>query len=140
MAVDSRQQTHLNGISYGYAAPQFTNPWGSTPGVSSATYATSAPATSLDTQPHLQRPLTLPPYNTLPVATTLASGPSLLAGNYGHPSNVTQPQYPQYTASGSAGYQPVTAPGYLNLPDNRAAGFAFSQSDARRPSHPYVEL
>jgi len=93
----------------------------------------------LDNRSHIQpRPLTLPSYSSLPVATTtLASTPSLLSTHYGHPSNVPQSQYPAYTASGSSGYQPVTAPGFINLPDNRAAGFNFAQNDARRPSHSY---
>jgi hypothetical protein len=146
MAVDSRQQSHhLNGMSYGYAGPHFTNPWGSNQAgsVSSAAYASTQPtSSSLDNQSQIQQrnPLTLPPYNTLPVAsTTLASGPSLLAAHYGHPANVTQPQYPQYTASVSAGYQ-TTAPGFINLPDNRAAAFGFAHNDARRPSHSYGHL
>jgi hypothetical protein len=141
MAVDSRQQSHLGGLSYGYPAPQFSNPWGTNPAVSSAAYATTqAPSPNLDSQPHLQqRNLTLPPYNTLPVTTTtLGSGQSLLAAAYGHPPTVTQSQYPQYSASGSTGYQTVTAPGYINLPDSRAAGFGFTQNDSRRPSHPCV--
>ena len=142
MAVDSRQQSHLSGMSYGYAAPPFTNPWGNNPAVSSGAYATTQAPTSLDSQSQLQhRNLTLPPYNGLSVATTtLGSGPSLLAIAYGHPSNVTQSQYPQYTTSGPNDYQSVTAPSFLSLPDNRAAGFAFAPNDARRPSHSYVVL
>jgi hypothetical protein len=141
MAVDSRQQSHLSGLSYGYPTPHFSNPWGNNPAVSSAPYGTTqATASTLDGQSQLQqRNLTLPPYSGIPVTTAaLASGSSLLAAAYGHPTTVTQSQYPQYTASGATGYQPVTAPGYLSLPDNRATGFAFATNDARRPSHPYV--
>jgi hypothetical protein len=139
MAVDSRQPSHLNGISYGYG-PHFSNPWGAAQTVSSAAYATSqATAPALDAQSQLhQRNLTLPPYNAVAVTTAMGSGPSLLAAAYGHATNVPQQQYPQYTTAGSTGYQSVTAPGYINLPDNRAAAFSFAQNDTRRPSHQYV--
>jgi len=132
-------------MSYGYAGPHFTNPWGSSHpsgAVSSASFSsTQAPSPALDNRSHIQsrNPLTLPSYSTLPVAaSTLASTPSLLSTHFGHPTNVTQPQYPQYTATGPSGYQTVTAPGFINLPDSRAAGFGFAQSDARRPSHSYT--
>jgi len=138
MAVDSRQQSHINGLTYGYAGPHFSNPWGGAAAVSSAPYAaTQAPSPALNSQPQLQqRNLTLPPYSAVPVTTALGSSSSLLAGSF-HPSNVTQQQYPQYTTAGPTGYTTVTAPGYISIPDNRATGFGFAHNDARRPSHSY---
>jgi hypothetical protein len=133
MAVDSRQQAHLNGPIYGYATPQFNNPWGNNTAVTSPTYANSQASTALESQSQA-RNLTLPPYSGVPVTTALGSGNSLLAPAPFHHPNATQAQYPQYTTA-TAGYQPVSAPGYINLPDNRATGFAFASSDNRRPSH-----
>ncbi|CAI6331608.1 unnamed protein product [Periconia digitata] len=46
MAVDNRQQSQLNGMSYDplrYPHPQFTNPWVSAPGPSQPMYPTSIP-------------------------------------------------------------------------------------------------
>jgi hypothetical protein len=142
MAVDSRHQPQLAGIPYDQLryAPQFTNPWVTSAPVSGQVYASSQPPTTLDTSSQLQQRqnLTLPPYQGLPITTTaLPHGSSLQTASYGNSTGLQQ-QYGQYPTSTSTGYQPSAPTGYtLELPSNRATGFAYPQDPARRPSHPF---
>lgn len=152
MEVDTRQ-SQIAGIPYEQlrytTSPQFSNPWGTSAPVSGQVYAPAQPTANLDNSSQLQQRqnLTLPPYQQpLPITTTgLAPISSLATATYGNTTALQRPQdlmsrnpYGQYPATTSAGYQPAAGPGYpLELPQNRAAGFAYPSDPARRPSHPF---
>ena len=96
MAVDNRQQSQLNGMSYDplrYPQPHFTNPWVSAAGTSQQQlYQTSiAPNVSSGLENHassqsqaIQRPTSIAiPYHGLPVtAPSLGSGIALPDGTF----------------------------------------------------------
>jgi hypothetical protein len=141
MAVDTRHQSQLSGLSYDqqlrYTSPQFSNPWCTSAPVTGQIYASSHPTSSLDNSQ--RQGLTLPPYHALPLTTTaLASGPSLQT-TFGNTSSLQhQHSYAQYPTSTSTGYQPAVASGYgLDMSSSRNGGFAYPGDPARRPPHTF---
>ena len=163
MAVDNRQQSQLNGMSYDslrYPQPHFTNPWVSAPGnAHQQMYQTSiAPNVSTGLEPHatsqpqsVQRPTSIAiPYHGLPVtAPSLGSGIALPDGSFPAENllDVSQDLLSRsYTAGyGSAAsanpntYAPTSAPySQVEYGSTERGPYAFSQDNARRSSNPSV--
>lgn len=164
MAVDNRQQSQLNGISYDplrYPQPHFTNPWVSQPPTSQqhmyqTTIAPNVPS-SLDThassQPQaIQRPTSIAiPYHALPVtAPSLGSGIALPDGSLPAENLLDMSQdllsrsynagYGTQASATTTTYAPTSAP-YSQVEYGAAdrAPYAFAaQDNARRSSHPSV--
>ncbi|KAF1951882.1 hypothetical protein CC80DRAFT_188532 [Byssothecium circinans] len=158
MAVDNRQQSQLNGMSYDplrYPHPHFTNPWVSAPATSQQMYQTSiAPNVSSGLESHAssqpqsiqQRPTSIAiPYHGLPVtAPSLGSGITLPDGTFAtdHLLEASQDLLSRsytggYGSSASPNtntYAPTSAP-YSQVEYGTSA---YQQDSARRSSQPSV--
>jgi hypothetical protein len=150
MAVDSRQQSQLNGMSYDPlrypGVPQFTNPWvnsASGPPANAQLYASSQPSPSgLDSNTQIQRPTNIPlPSNySLPITTASLGPPTTIpAGAYASSASQDLLNGRSYTSSYStsgttASYAPASA-GYP-MDYSRGSGYGYGQDNTRRGSHP----
>lgn len=163
MAVDSRQQSQLNGMSYDplrYPQPHFTNPWVSAAGTSQQQlYQTSiAPTVSAGLENHassqpqaIQRPTSIAiPYHGLPVtAPSLGSGIALPDGSLPAENLLDMSQdllsrsytsgYGTSAAATTNTYAPTSAPySQVDYGSTERGPYAFSQDTTRRSSHPSV--
>lgn len=141
MAVDSRQQAPFNTMGYDamrYPAPQFTNPWVSTPSTQGQMYSTSMPATTVTSDPSryaVQAPVSAA--YSAPTSAPLASGIHPMESDLHQQSGLqfaqdglsSQRAYAPYTSAGLSGstFAPTSGPSYTSAP----YGY---QSD-RRNSH-----
>jgi len=153
MAVESRHQPQRPDMPYDSnhlrypAPPQFTNPWDGASQVSSQNYSLTRTPTSLDTSRQLQSPgLTLPPYQSLPVASSALTPSPSLQTSFGNGAGIQAPQdllnqqrnFTQYPTTTSAAYSTTTAGYPMELPSARTGGYAFQSEVSRRQSHPSV--
>ncbi|KAL5396541.1 hypothetical protein PMIN06_008293 [Paraphaeosphaeria minitans] len=161
MAVDSRQQSQLNGMSYDplrYPQPHFTNPWVSAAGPSpQQLYQTAiAPNVSAGLENHassqpqaIHRPTSIAiPYHGLPVtAPSLGSGIALPDGSLPAQNLPDMSQdllsrsynggYGTTTSAPTNTYAPTSAPySQVDYGSTERVPYAFSQDTARRSSHP----
>lgn len=163
MAVDNRQQSQLNGMSYDplrYPQPHFTNPWVSAPGHSQQQmYPTSlAPSVSTGLETHatsqpqpVQRPTSIAiPYHGLAVtAPPLGSGIALPDATFAADNLLDASQdllsrsytggYGTSASPNTNTYAPTSAPySQVEYGSSERSPYAYQQDTSRRSSHPSV--
>lgn len=155
MAVDNRQQSQLNGLTYDHmrypAQPHFTNPWVSAAAPQQQLYSTSvASNVSAGLEPSAQRPTSIAiPYHGLAVtAPPMGQGITLPEGNYATENLLDNSQdlmsrgytggYATSASSNAQTYAPTSAPySQVEYGSTERSPYTYQQ-DARRSSHPSV--
>ncbi|KAF2132796.1 C2H2 finger domain-containing protein FlbC [Dothidotthia symphoricarpi CBS 119687] len=157
MAVDSRQQSQLNGMGYDhlrYPAPHFTNPWAQAPGTAEQHMYSSSVAPNVSSALESQtqaRPTSIAiPYHGIPVtAAPLGTGIALSDGtlvteNLLHVSQdlMSRSYSNAYTSSASPShptYAPTSAPySQVEYGNTERGLYPYQQDASRRSSHPSV--
>lgn len=156
MAVDNRQQSQLNGLSYDHmrypAPPHFTNPWVSAGTSQQQLYSTSvAPSVSAGLEHASQRPTSIAiPYHGLAVtAPPMGQGITLPDGSYATENllDTTQDLLSRGYTSGYATsaspnnqtYAPTSAPySQVEYVASERSPYTYQQDASRRSSHPSV--
>lgn len=135
MAVDNRQQSQLNGLTYDHmrypAQPHFTNPWVSAGTPQQQLYSTSvAPNVSAGLEHSAQRPTSIAiPYHGLAV-TAPPMGQDLMSRAYNGGYATSASSNPQTYAPTSAPYSQV------EYGSTERSPYTYQQDASRRSSHP----